>query len=86
MSSSATVVLAMMQSEVAFDLRSCWDCGLYPGEVAAQIVFLVVVFILGLYLIGKRRNVLTVIGRSVLGFGLFISVLLAVRVPQWGRD
>lgn len=68
----------MMQAEPGFDLRSCCDFGLYPAQVAAQTVFLLVTLCLGLYLISHTRRGLVAAGEALVGFVLIASFLVAL--------
>jgi hypothetical protein len=78
------LALFVIQSEVQFDLRSCWDCALSQGAVLTQVVFLCLVCLLGLYLCSKGGNVLPVIGGALLIFALVVPVMYSATVPNWG--
>jgi len=51
-------MVAIIQGAVEFDLRSCWDCGLYPMQVLTQILFLAAICMLGAHLAGKGGGIL----------------------------
>jgi hypothetical protein len=76
--------LLLIQGEVQFDLRACWDCALSQRQVLAQVVFLGAVCTLGLYLGGKGGNVAPAIGGALLIFALLVPVMYSASVPNWG--
>ena len=83
-SAAALLALSIMQGEVAFDLRSCWDCAVSRANVAVQTVLLAVIFSLGVYLAHHRREGLAAIGGALMGLALIVSFAFAMSVPNWG--
>jgi hypothetical protein len=72
----------MMQAEPGLDL--CSDCGLYPVQVEAQLLFLFVISCLGLYLISRRRSGVAATGGVLMGIALVFSFLFALSALHRG--